>query len=53
MPILELISGKSEGIPLRPIRLASVASDVVSWMEEMWVSRKKLVFGGHKEEYVL
>lgn len=37
MPILELISGKHEGITLRPIRIAPEASDVVSWTEEMWV----------------
>lgn len=40
MPIFELISGKSEEIPLRPIRLASIVLDVVSWGEEIEVSRE-------------
>lgn len=52
MPILKLISGKSEGIPPRPIRIAFVASNVVSRTEEIRVPRKNEFLVGDKEEDV-
>lgn len=50
MPILKLISGKSEGIPPRPITIVSVASDVVSWPEEIWVPRKNEFWVGDRRK---